>query len=432
VKFDLVVVAERGGDPALRILRGRLLHTVLGKYDDLTRFAELYGCAETRNAGADNEEIRSEYFRRLSDVSMVQRFYMPSYRVETSSRTYDAIVERGIVARAAEFLPAKAGAVFVVTTRDVWQLHGSRLEVALGGKLRKVIFFAGGEDHKRLSEAERMAEEMVEAGADRSSMVVAFGGGIVNDVGGFLAAIFMRGIPVLQIPTTLLAQVDAAVGGKTGVNLVSGKNLIGSFHQPLAVLIDPDVLRTLPEREYRAGLYEIIKCGVIRSPRLFDLLVERRADVLSQEPSVVEDIISESVKIKAEVVTADEKEGDLRRILNFGHTIGHALEAETAYSRFLHGEAVAFGMNAATRLARITGVLGDEDCTRILDCVRAYGPIPPLAGIAASSLVARLGADKKTIQGKVHFVLPEKVGTVKILSGIEEAKILEATEAALA
>jgi 3-dehydroquinate synthase len=432
VKLNLVVIAERRGDPALRILRGRLLHAVLGKYDDFARFAELYGRAETRNAGADNEEVRSEYFRRLSDVSMVQRFYMPSYRVETPSRTYHAIVERGILGRAAEFLPAKAGAVFAVTTRDVWQLHGSKLEAALGGKLRKVIFFAGGEDHKRLSEAERMAEEMVEAGADRSSMVAAFGGGIVNDVGGFLAAIFMRGIPVLQIPTTLLAQVDAAVGGKTGVNLVSGKNLIGSFHQPLAVLIDPDVLRTLPEREYRAGLYEIIKCGVIRSPRLFDLLVERREDVLRQEPSVVEDMISESVKIKAEVVTADEKEGDLRRILNFGHTIGHALEAETAYSRFLHGEAVAFGMSAATQLARIVGMLGDEDCGRILDCVRAYGPIPPLDGIAASSLVARLGADKKTIQGKVHFVLPEKLGVVKIVSGIEESKVLQATEAALA
>ncbi|MBL8230895.1 MAG: 3-dehydroquinate synthase [Bryobacterales bacterium] len=357
---------------------------------------------------------------------------MPIYRVETSSRVYDAIVERGILARAAEFLPAKAGAVFVVTTRDVWQLHGAKLEAALGNRLRKVIYFAGGEEHKRLSEAERMAVEMVEAGADRSSVVIAFGGGIVNDVGGFLAAIFMRGIPVLQIPTTLLAQVDAAVGGKTGANLVSGKNLIGSFHQPLAVLIDPDVLRTLPEREYRAGLYEIIKAGVIRSARLFDVLVERRADVLAQEPAVVDDIIGESVKIKAEVVTADEKEGDLRRILNFGHTIGHALEAETAYSRFLHGEAVAFGMNAATHLARIAGVLGAEDCTRILGCVRAYGPIPRLDGITAHSLVARLGADKKTIQGKVHFVLPERIGVVRILSGLPSDQILAATEAALA
>src|SRR5262249_25215660 len=154
-----------------------------------------------------------------------------------------------------------------------------------------------------------------------------------------------------------------------GTNLVSGKNLIGSFHQPLVVLIDPCVLRTLPDREYRAGLFEIIKCGVIRSPRLFNLLMARREDVLAFERVILDDIIAESVKIKAEVVTADEKEGDLRRILNFGHTIGHALEAETSYRRFLHGEAVAFGMNAATHLARIHGVLPKSECDRILECV---------------------------------------------------------------
>src|SRR5262249_27508950 len=172
---------------------------------------------------------------------------------------------------------------------------------------------------------------MVQRGADRTSMIIAFGGGIVNDMGGFLAAIFMRGIPVVQIPTTLLAQVDAAVGGKTGVNLVSGKNLIGSFHQPAAVLIDPAVLATLPDREYRAGLYEIIKTGVIRSFPLFAFLAGHRDAVLSREPAAVDYIIAESVRIKAEVVTADEREGDLRRILNFGHTFGHALEAETGY-----------------------------------------------------------------------------------------------------
>ena len=357
---------------------------------------------------------------------------MASFRVETPQRNYDAVVERGIVSRAAEYLPAKSGAVFVVTTADVWQLHGARLKAALGGRLRKVLFFPGGEDHKRLAEVESLAEQMVEAGADRSSVVVAFGGGIVTDVGGFQAAAFMRGIQVLQVPTTLVAQVDAAMGGKTGVNLVAGKNLFGAFYQPLAVLIDPDVLATLPEREYRAGLYEVIKCGVIRSPELFDLLDGRRADVLAQAPDAVDALIAESVRIKAEVVTADEKEGDLRRILNFGHTIGHALEAETEYKRFLHGEAVAFGMNAATHLAGLAGLLPADEAKRILDCVRMYGPIPSLDGISAARLVGRLGADKKTIQGKVHFVLPEKIGVVKILSGLPQEQILAATEAALA
>jgi 3-dehydroquinate synthase len=356
---------------------------------------------------------------------------MPAFRVETPLRVYDAIVERGILARTAEFVPSKAGALFVVTTRDVWELHGSKLKDALGTRLRSVLFFPGGEHHKRLSEVESLADQMVEAGADRSSLVVAFGGGIVTDVGGFLAASFMRGIPVLQIPTTLVAQVDAAIGGKTGVNLVGGKNLVGAFHQPLAVLIDPDLLATLPEREYRAGLYEVIKCGVIRSPRLFDLMMNRQREVMDLQSAIVDDLISESVRIKAEVVSADEKEGDLRRILNFGHTIGHALEAETSYTRFLHGEAVAFGMNAATHLARITGLLPDADTEQILECVRRYGPIPPLNGIQATNLIDRLGADKKTIQGKVHFVLPERIGVVKVLSGIPASHVLTATEAAL-
>jgi 3-dehydroquinate synthase len=356
---------------------------------------------------------------------------MPAFRVETPLRTYDAIVERGIVSRAGEYIPAKTGAVFVVTTADVWALHGEVLAKSLGSRLRKVLFFPGGESRKRLEEVERLAEQMVAEGGDRSSLVVAFGGGIVTDVGGFLASAFMRGVPVLQIPTTLVAQVDAAVGGKTGVNLVNGKNLVGAFHQPLAVLIDPEVLTTLPEREYRAGLYEVIKCGVIRSEDLFQLLVNQRDAVMKLQPDVVDELVCESVRIKAEVVTADEKEGDLRRILNFGHTIGHALEAETEYTRFLHGEAVAFGMNAATRLATLVGVLPEDECRRILDGVQAYGPIPPLDGIPAANLVARLGADKKTIQGKVHFVLPERVGVVRVMSGVPEPQILAATEAAL-
>jgi 3-dehydroquinate synthase len=226
--------------------------------------------------------------------------------------------------------------------------------------------------------------------------------------------------------------VDAAVGGKTGVNLVAGKNLIGSFHQPLVVLIDPDVLQTLPEREYRAGLFEVVKHGVIASAPLFDLMASRSADVLAQEPDAVDWIISESVRIKAEVVSADEKESDLRRILNFGHTVGHALEAETSYSRFLHGEAVAFGMNAATQLASKTGLLKDGDRDAILHAVSLYGPIPSLAGISAERLVERTNSDKKTIHGKVHFVLPDGIGHVKILSGIEPALVQRAVEAALA
>jgi 3-dehydroquinate synthase len=356
---------------------------------------------------------------------------MPRFLVETPPEPYPAVVSRGAIATLPDYIPAKAGKLFTVTTRDVWDLHGSKITAALGSRATEVLFFPGGEERKRLASVEALADQMAERGADRSSLVIAFGGGIVGDLAGFLAAIFMRGIPVIQIPTTLLAQVDAAVGGKTGANLAAGKNLIGAFHQPLAVLIDPGVLATLPEREYRAGLYEVLKCGIIASPRLFARMAGETAKVLAMDPEIADDIIAESVRIKAEVVSADEKEGGLRRILNYGHTLGHALEAETGYKRFLHGEAVAFGMRAIGHLGRLAGTCGAAEASRIQSAIEALGPIPPLNGIRAESLVARLGSDKKTIQGKVHFVLPVRVGEVVVRSGIEEPLVLEATRLAI-
>jgi 3-dehydroquinate synthase len=229
----------------------------------------------------------------------------------------------------------------------------------------------------------------------------------------------------------LLAQVDAAVGGKTGVNLVSGKNLIGSFHQPLAVLIDPAVLASLPDREYHAGLYEIIKAGVIRSEPLFQLLKERSAEVLAKSPEVVDWIIAESVRIKAEVVSSDERESGLRRILNFGHTFGHALEAETRYTRFLHGEAVSWGMRAATRLAETLEMISPEDTTAIIKVLDAYGPIPDCKGVSRVDLQVRLMKDKKTIQHRIHFVLPVKIGEVVVRSDVPIAAAHNAIERAL-
>jgi len=353
---------------------------------------------------------------------------MPCFVVATPQRTYEAVVERGVLARAAEFVPARAGRLFVLTTEDVWRLHGARLRL---GRDAEMLFFPGGEERKRLAEVETLAEEMVVRGGDRSSLLVAFGGGIVNDLGGFLAAVFMRGIPVIQAPTTLLAQVDAGVGGKTGVNLVAGKNLVGAFHQPLAALIDPSVLETLPEREYRAGLFEVLKCGIIRSPALFALLVERRDQVLARAPDILEQMIAASVRIKAEVVSADERESGLRRILNFGHTIGHALEAETGYARFLHGEAVGFGMRAAVHLAERTGCLPSGEAAEMRRAIDLYGPIPPLEGVAAEALARRLRSDKKTIQGRVHFVLPERIGQVRVVPDIDEALVRAAIAEAL-
>ena len=350
---------------------------------------------------------------------------MPTFEVQTPQNTYESVVERGVVRRASQYLPPGAGKLFIVTTQDVWELHGAALDQKISEQAR-VLFFPGGEPNKRLSCVESLAEQMLQYGADRTSVIVGFGGGIVTDVGGFLAAVFMRGIPVLQIPTTLLAQVDAAVGGKTGVNLTGGKNLIGSFHQPVAVLIDAELLQTLPEREYRAGLYEVIKCAIIRDPDLFHTLATKSDAVLAKKAEVVDELIAAAVRIKAQVVSADEREGDLRRILNFGHTVGHAIEAETRYAQFLHGEAVAWGMLAAIRLAELTGDLAGADADSMRAIIAAYGPLPSAAGLNADNLMTRLGSDKKTLQGRVHFVLPVAIGQVRIRSGIDPKTIHQA------
>ena len=272
---------------------------------------------------------------------------------------------------------------------------------------------------------------MLAANADRSSMVIGFGGGIVTDIGGFLGSIYMRGIYVLHVPTTLLAQVDAATGGKTGVNLASGKNLIGNFHHPLAVLVDPDFLETLPLRELRAGLFEVIKCGVIRDPSLFDLLSSNTAETIVLQSGALDRAIAAAIRIKTEVVSADEREGGLRRILNFGHTIGHALEAETGYTRFLHGEAVGWGMLAATDLAVKVGLLAASESERIKETICHYGPLPPARDLSPDSLIARLNKDKKTRAGIVHFVLPTGIGQVTIAGGIDEGSVRHAIVDAL-
>jgi 3-dehydroquinate synthase len=357
---------------------------------------------------------------------------MPAFAVRTAAHHYEAVVERGILARLHQFLPPRAGRLFVVTTEDVWRLHGEAFTRGLAGRDCHRIVFAGGEDHKRLSSVEAMADQMLAAGGDRSSLIIAFGGGIVNDLGGFLAAIFMRGIGVVQVPTTLLAQVDAGVGGKTGANLTGGKNLIGAFHQPLAVLVDPAVLETLPEREYRAGLQEIVKCGVIRSEPLFRLMERESGAVLARDAASIDRMIAESVQIKCDVVSADERESDLRRILNYGHTVGHALEAETGYTHFLHGEAVGVGMKAAAHLSRLTGRLTETDARTILDTVGRYGPFPSLRGISVERVASRLVKDKKTVQGSVHFVLATRIGEVEVVTGLAEPLVREAIRCALA
>ncbi|MBO0912605.1 MAG: 3-dehydroquinate synthase, partial [Acidobacteria bacterium] len=276
--------------------------------------------------------------------------------VSTGSRSYDARIEHGLLAQSGEALREVLGRVqpvFVITTPPVYRRWGKTLFESLerAGFTPRVVQMRDGERFKRLSALETLAEGLLKGGADRTAVVIAFGGGVAGDVAGMLASVYMRGVKLVQIPTTVQAQLDAAIGGKTGVNLKSGKNLLGTFYQPEVVLIDPGVLATLPDREFRAGMYEALKCGVIGNPGLFDRLRRSSLPRLKQDSELLTWAIQESVSLKAQVVSADEKETGLRRLLNYGHTLGHALETATSYRHFLHGEAVAWGMIAAAKIA---------------------------------------------------------------------------------
>jgi 3-dehydroquinate synthase len=343
---------------------------------------------------------------------------------------YDAIIENGLVERAGEHLRGRVGNrqhLFVVTVPPVRRRWGKKLMRSLGsaGLQSRLIEMRDGERAKKLATVEALAEKLTQLGADRDSVIVAFGGGVVGDVAGLLASLYMRGIDVVQVPTTVQAQLDAAIGGKTGVNLQAGKNLLGTFHQPRVVLIDPAVLSTLSEREFRAGLYEALKCGVIGKPALFDCLENVDVKELRQDPAGLEWVIAESVRLKGEVVSSDERESGLRRVLNFGHTIGHALEAESEYRRFLHGEAVAWGMIAATHIAAMTGCINNDTAVRISNAVLRLGKLPTVEA-RSRDIVRLLVSDKKTRDGAVHFVLPREIGKVEIVNDVPEKMVITA------
>ena len=356
---------------------------------------------------------------------------MISVPVSTPSRSYEVLIGSGLLACSGELLAKilENRRAFVVTVPPVRRRWARVLLKSLSASGIEAILLEmpDGERAKRLTTLEKLAEKLVKQGADRGVTLIALGGGVVCDVTGFLASIYMRGVDVIQVPTTVLAQVDAAIGGKTGVNLVSGKNLLGTFHQPRTVLVDPTVVVTLPSREYRAGLYESLKSGIIGDPGLFKLFEDRRREILDRDPVVVEKVIADSIRLKASVVSADEREGGLRQVLNLGHTIGHALEAETGYTQLLHGEAVAWGMIAATHIALSTGKLDSVTAGRISNSILAFGRLPRMQ-VKTASILKRLRSDKKTRQGVVHFILPREIGKVEITSDVPEAVVRSAVD----
>lgn len=331
------------------------------------------------------------------------------------------------IERVAERLPRR---IFVVTSPEIWALWGVTFASSFT-ELPIVLFLPAGEKHKTLASVEKLARQMVAAGADRGSMVIALGGGITGDVGGFLAAVFMRGIPYVQVPTTLLAQVDSSVGGKTGVNLPEGKNLVGSFHHPLAVFADIAVLGTLPDRELRAGLMESVKAGIIRDRGLVRFMEEHADEVLGREARALEKVIAASIRMKADVVNRDERESGLRMILNFGHTLGHAIEQVTRYKALLHGEAVGWGMVAALHIARRRGTITSRQAERMESLIHLYGPLPSLK-VSPARLVAATGADKKNIGGVLRFVLPVGIGDAGVVEDVSAAELEDAARYMLA
>ncbi len=348
--------------------------------------------------------------------------------VTTPSRHYTISLADGMLDHLAGVLDA-AGAParrFVVSSPRVWRLHGQRFSAALKAE---PILVPDGERYKRLATVSRVYDALIRANADRASTLVTFGGGVIGDLAGFAAASYLRGIALVHVPTTLLAQVDSAIGGKVGVNHALGKNLIGAFYQPLAVVVDPSVLSTLSRREFRAGLFEVIKYGMTSSPTLFERIVTNRKAIFAREPGVLSAIIGESCRIKADVVSADEKESGLRRILNFGHTAGHALESVTKYRRYRHGEAVAYGMLVAAELSVARGVLAERDRTALAALIASLGTLPPIADLTTGQMLEAMRHDKKVVAGTLHFVLPTAIGATSIVDDVSDQEMKNALDA---
>jgi 3-dehydroquinate synthase len=343
-------------------------------------------------------------------------------------RRYAVFVGHGLVPRLHDLLAGFRGRrVALVASRRVLGLHGKAVLRSLRaiGPVH-VLPLPDGERHKTARTLAAVYDALLEARLGRDGLVVALGGGVVGDLAGYAAATWMRGVDWVGVPTTLLAMVDSSVGGKVGINHAKGKNLIGAFHQPRAVVADPAFLATLPPRELRSGAYEVLKCGILGDPALFDAVRGAPAGLRGWGGPGLESAIAAACRIKARVVAKDEREGGLRRVLNLGHTIGHALEAATRYRRFTHGEAVGWGLLGAAAIARRRGVLPAADAQAIASAVDRLGPRPPVSDLPARAILEALARDKKARAGRVPFVLPVAIGRVEIAEDVDRSEILAA------
>ena len=356
---------------------------------------------------------------------------MPPIRIDVTAAAgaYPIFVGSGTL----QTLPAVLDAAglgsrrLIVSSPLVWRLHGDAIRRA--SSEREPILVPDGERFKTTATVARVYDALLECQADRATTIIAVGGGVIGDMVGFAAATFLRGLRLVQVPTTLMAQVDSAVGGKVGVNHALGKNLIGAFHPPRVVVADPDVLASLPRREFRAGLYEVIKYGIIANPALLDQIGSGQPALFARDPGMMSAIVAESCRIKARIVSGDERESGERRVLNFGHTIGHALEAVTRYRRFRHGEAVAYGMLAALALGAERGVTPRAVLQQIKDLISALGPLPSVRDLPGREIVGLVAHDKKVVKGTLHFIACTQLGATTTLTDVTEKELRAAVKA---
>ena len=357
---------------------------------------------------------------------------MPTVRVDLAERSYDVLVQAGALGQAGSLI-SQAGLgglrAAVISDGTVAGFHSAVLLESLteAGFRPTLHTVAAGEASKSLSHLETLSREMIRAGHDRKSLVVALGGGVVGDLAGFVAAVFYRGVPFVQIPTTIVAQVDSSVGGKTGVNVAEGKNLLGAFHQPQLVIVDPETLRTLPDREFHEGFAEAIKHAAIRDGAMLDDLAE--IDPSGRE--VPAELIARNIAIKARVVEADEHELlDVRALLNFGHTIGHGIEAAVPYGELLHGEAISLGMRAALQISETHGGLSAADLAKVITLLKHFHlPLVLPPEITTEKVMEKLARDKKFSAGAIHFVVLEKLGTAKVVRDVTSEELRRAIDA---
>ncbi|MFA5839299.1 MAG: 3-dehydroquinate synthase [Candidatus Margulisiibacteriota bacterium] len=365
---------------------------------------------------------------------------MDKIKVNLRENSYEILVGENILFNIKQIIEeGRLGSeIFILTDSEVNKLYGKSLAKKLKSFRPKIILIPRGEKNKNLKETSRLYDQLIRYSAHRDSLIIALGGGVIGDMAGFVAATYMRGVNYIQVPTTLLAQVDASVGGKTGVNHPQEKNLIGAFYQPKAVIIDVRTLATLPARQLRTGLAEVVKYGIIKDAEFFKFIEAnahhlnvnafKSSDTLRAAMKVWQIIVKESAKIKARVVSEDEKEAGLRMILNYGHTVGHAIESATNYRKFMHGEAVALGMIAAAYIAEELKMIDGAVVERIINLLGKLGLPTKITGVSCRKIGNGLIKDKKVREGKINFVLPEKIGSVVVRNDVPITAVRKALE----